>query len=40
MHLYIIKNDDTMLKGAEDLGVNFTPNYHVAGTWLVMTTKL
>ena len=40
MHLYIIKNEDTMMKGSVDWGVNFTPNSHVAGTWLVTTTKL
>jgi hypothetical protein len=40
MDLYIIKNEDTVMKGAVKWGVNFTPNSHVAGTWLFMTTKL
>jgi hypothetical protein len=40
MHLYIIMNEDTMMKGVLEWGVNFTPHSHVTGTWLVMTTKL
>jgi len=35
MHLYIIKNEDTMMKCAVDWSVNFTLYSHVAGTFLL-----